>query len=101
MKQKLVISLSSIPLVVIFSMQMLATAGMFGFVAAQEKFTPDTLDRTVLPVREPLYQAITELDTRQAGNDSLFGDVGDRFPHHLRGDGPLMLTATVSAIDSA
>src|SRR3990170_4554067 len=47
-------------------MQVLAAAGLSGLAAAQEKVTPDGIDRTVLPVREPEYPPITELDARKA-----------------------------------
>jgi len=65
-KQKLVISLFGFLLVVILGMQVLAAAGLSGLAAAQEKVTPDGIDRTVLPVREPEYPPITELDARKA-----------------------------------
>src|SRR3972149_12032553 len=47
-------------------MQVLAAAGLSGLAVAQEKLTPDGIDRTVLPVREPEYPPITELDARKA-----------------------------------
>src|SRR5947209_8131495 len=35
-------------------------------VAAEEKAAPDKMDRTVLPIPEPKYPPITELDARNA-----------------------------------
>ncbi|MGE5374077.1 MAG: sulfatase-like hydrolase/transferase [Bacteroidota bacterium] len=63
MKQKLVISLFSFPLVMIFSMQLLA-ASMSDLAAAQEKATQEMIDRTALPIVGPVNPTITELDAR-------------------------------------
>ena len=64
MKRKLVVSLSSIPLVVILSMQVLTAANQSGLAAAQEKVTPGGINRTVLPIKEPTPPTFTELDAR-------------------------------------
>jgi arylsulfatase A-like enzyme len=66
MKLKLVISIFSLPLAVIVSMQLLTAAAPSRLATAQEKVTPEGIDRTVLPVVPPQTYTITELDARNA-----------------------------------
>jgi arylsulfatase A-like enzyme len=66
MKQILAILLFSLPVIVLSSMQVPGAVGLSGFAAAEETVMPYEIDRTVLPIKEPVYPPITELDARAA-----------------------------------